>query len=202
MPNNNLIVTSNSKILLSEREKDNGHKAGVFWLTGLSGSGKSSLAYSLESILHKKGMKVYVLDGDNIRSGLNSDLDFSDQGRTENIRRIAEVALIMRNAGFIVITAFISPFKIDRTNAEAICGDDCFNEIFVNCPLEICEKRDAKGLYKRVRKGEILHFTGISSPYDIPENPKLTIDTNINSIDRCSETLTDFVISKTTLNEQ
>jgi len=201
MRNNQFLSTTHSLVLRSDRLKINGHKSGVFWLTGLSGSGKSHLAYALELELHKIGINAYVLDGDNIRTGLNSDLDFTDQDRTENIRRIAEVAAIMKDAGMIVITSFISPFKEDRDNARKICGMDEFNEVFIKCPLKICEERDVKGLYKKARNGEIPNFTGISSTYEIPENLNLTIETDKDSIVDCTKTLMDFVVQRVALDK-
>ena len=166
------------------REKLNGHKAKVIWFTGLSGSGKSTIANLLEKELYKLGHKTYILDGDNIRQGLNKDLGFTDADRVENIRRVAEVAKLMLDAGLIVITAFISPFKAERQMAKELIGKDNFIEIFVDTPLEICEQRDPKGLYLKARKGEIPNMTGIDSPYERPSNPSLILNTtgsNLNS---------------------
>lgn len=159
-----------------DRERLNGHQGKVIWFTGLSGSGKSTLANALEIELHKQGKHTYLLDGDNIRLGLSKDLGFSDNDRIENIRRIAEVAKLMMDAGLIVITAFISPFQKDRALARALSGDDHFVEVYINTPLEICEKRDPKGLYKKARQGQIGNFSGISSPYEPPENPNITLN--------------------------
>ena len=164
------------------REKMNGHKGQVLWLTGLSGSGKSTIANALEKQLYAEGKKTYVLDGDNIRHGLNKDLGFTDKDRVENIRRVAEVAKLMCDAGLIVITAFISPFRTEREMARSLFQSDEFKEIFISTPLKIAEQRDPKGLYKKARSGEIPNFTGINSPYEKPIKPELTIDTSKTSI--------------------
>ena len=163
------------------RAKLNGHKGKVLWFTGLSGSGKSTIANFLEQILHNKGIKTYILDGDNVRHNLCKDLDFSEAGRIENIRRVSEVAKLMVDAGIVVITAFISPFTNERQIARSIFHDDEFIEIYISTPLEIAEKRDKKGLYKRARCGELLNFTGIDSPYEVPVNAEYTIDTSNKS---------------------
>ena len=164
------------------REKMNGHKGQVLWLTGLSGSGKSTIANALEKQLYAEGKKTYVLDGDNIRHGLNKDLGFTDKDRVENIRRVAEVAKLMCDAGLIVITAFISPFRTEREMARSLFQSGEYKEIFISTPLKIAEQRDPKGLYKKARSGEILNFTGINSPYEKPVKPELTIDTSKTSI--------------------
>ena len=164
------------------REKMNGHKGQVLWLTGLSGSGKSTIANALEKQLYAEGKKTYVLDGDNIRHGLNKDLGFTDKDRVENIRRVAEVAKLMCDAGLIVITAFISPFRIEREMARSLFQSGEFKEIFISTPLKIAEQRDPKGLYKKARSGEIPNFTGINSPYEKPIKPELTIDTSKTSV--------------------
>ena len=164
------------------REKMNGHKGQVLWLTGLSGSGKSTIANALEKQLYAEGKKTYVLDGDNIRHGLNKDLGFTDKDRVENIRRVAEVAKLMCDAGLIVITAFISPFRAEREMARSLFQSGEYKEIFISTPLKIAEQRDPKGLYKKARSGEIPNFTGINSPYEKPIKPELTIDTSKTSI--------------------
>ena len=164
------------------REKMNGHKGQVLWLTGLSGSGKSTIANALEKELYAEGKKTYVLDGDNIRHGLNKDLGFNDNDRVENIRRVAEVAKLMCDAGLIVITAFISPFRNERDMARSLFQSGEFKEIFISTPLKIAEQRDPKGLYKKARKGEIPNFTGINSPYEKPLHPELSLDTSKTSI--------------------
>ena len=160
------------------REKQHGHQGKVIWFTGLSGSGKSTIANALEVELHKLGKHTYLLDGDNIRQGLNKDLGFTDADRVENIRRIAEVAKLMMDAGLIVMTAFISPFKREREMARQLIGEDNFIEVFVDTPMQICEERDPKGLYKKAREGKLPNFSGISSPYEAPENPNVTINGN------------------------
>ena len=169
-------------------EKMHGHKGMVLWFTGLSGSGKSTLANALNEALYLKGISTYVLDGDNIRHGLCKDLGFSDSDREENIRRIGEVANLFMNAGIVAITAFVSPFKADREKVRSIIGNNDFIEIYCSANLSVCENRDIKGLYKKARLGEIKEFTGISSPYEIPENPEITIDTgNIGLKDSVQE---------------
>lgn len=162
----------------AEREHLNGHKGKVIWFTGLSGSGKSTLANALEKILHAQGKRTYILDGDNIRQGLNKDLGFTDADRVENIRRIAEVAKLMLDSGLIVMTAFISPFQAERQMARELIGEDNFIEVFVDTPLEECEKRDPKGLYKKARSGDLPNMTGIGSPYEVPTNADITIHTS------------------------
>ncbi|MCX2739964.1 adenylyl-sulfate kinase [Pontibacter anaerobius] len=157
------------------RNKMKGHRSLVVWFTGFSGSGKSTLASKLEEYLYNQGCHTYVLDGDNVRNGLNNDLDFSDESRKENIRRIGEVTKLMADAGLVVLSAFVSPFKEDRERVRSIVGDESFVEVFVDCPIEVCEQRDVKGLYAKARKGEISNFTGISSPFEAPEKPDLHI---------------------------
>ena len=170
------IFEVESRIDRKEREKRNGHRGGVLWLTGLSGAGKSTLAIEVERALFAKGYHVYVLDGDNLRHGLNSNLGFSHEDRTENIRRVGEVAALFADAGFVCVSAFISPYRADRERAREAAGDS-FHEIYVQADLKTCESRDPKGLYKRARLGEIPDFTGISAPYEEPETPELVVDT-------------------------
>ena len=177
------LVEHTQSVRKGDRQKLLNQKSPVIWLTGLSGSGKSTIANGLASKLHNEGKLVYILDGDNVRMGLNKDLGFSDDDRRENIRRIAEVANLMSDAGIIVITAFISPFDIERENAKMIIGEDNFIEVYVKADLNVCESRDPKGLYKKARAGEIPMFTGIDSPYEEPYNPSMFIDTNVMSID-------------------
>lgn len=172
------VVWHGGQVTLSEREALLGQRATTIWLTGLSASGKSTLAFALERALTDRGRSCYVLDGDNVRHGLNKNLGFSAEDRSENIRRIAEVAKLMNDAGLIVISAFISPFRQDRRQAREIIGSDRFREIFLNTPLAVCESRDPKGMYKMARAGRIADFTGISSPYEAPEAPFLTLDTD------------------------
>ncbi|MDA8710872.1 sulfate adenylyltransferase subunit CysN [Alphaproteobacteria bacterium] len=175
------------------REKMNGHKGQVLWLTGLSGSGKSTIANALEKELYAEGKKTYVLDGDNIRHGLNKDLGFNDNDRVENIRRVAEVAKLMCDAGLIVITAFISPFRNERDMARSLFQSGEFKEIFISTPLKIAEQRDPKGLYKKARKGEIPNFTGINSPYEKPLHPELSLDTSKTSITQSVKKIREII---------
>ena len=169
------IVKQEYKIKRSDREKKNKHQGKVIWFTGLSGSGKSTLANLLEHELHQKGFKTYVLDGDNLRFGLNKDLMFTDADRKENLRRIAEVAKLFVDAGVVVIAAFITPFEEDRMKIRESIGADDFLHVFVDCPIEVCENRDVKGLYAKARAGEIKNFTGISSPFETPQHNDLII---------------------------
>lgn len=177
------VVWHRGQVAKTERESRFGQRAVTLWLTGLSASGKSTLAFALERALIDQGRACYVLDGDNVRHGLNQDLGFSAVDRAENIRRIAEVAKLMNDAGLIVITAFISPFGTDRTRAREIIGNAHYCEIYLETPLVICESRDPKGMYKLARAGRLADFTGISSPYEIPDTPHLTLDTNIHQPD-------------------
>jgi len=179
-----------------DREIKKERKAVLVWFTGLSGSGKSTLANELEKFLFSKDIDAYILDGDNMRSGLNSDLSFTDKDRKENIRRISEVSNLFIDAGLVCIAAFISPFKEDRELAKKIVGEDRFIEIFVNTPIEVCEQRDIKGLYKKARKGEIKNFTGISSPFELPEYPTLTIDTSKEKLEISIDRLKKVVLDK------
>ncbi len=167
-----------------DREANNGHEAAVLWFTGLSASGKSTIAQALQAVLFEHHCQTYVLDGDNIRHGLNKDLGFSPEDREENIRRIGEVAALFMDAGMIVNTAFISPYRADRDKARGLCGER-FIEIYVHCPVEVCEERDPKGLYKKARAGTIPEFTGISAPYEAPENPELTLNAAEHSVEEC-----------------
>jgi adenylylsulfate kinase len=170
-------VWHQSVIKRGDREKLHKHKSLVLWFTGLSGSGKSTLAHAIEERLYNNGISTYVLDGDNIRHGLCSDLSFTDSDRVENIRRISELAKLLTDAGIITLTAFISPFKVDRDEARKRMPHGDFLEIYCQCPIEICEQRDVKGLYKKARAGEIPFFTGIDSPYEAPVRPDLVINT-------------------------
>ena len=179
-----------SVIKRGDREKLHKHKSVVLWFTGLSGSGKSTLAHAIEERLYNNGISTYVLDGDNIRHGLCSDLSFTDSDRVENIRRISELAKLLTDAGIITLTAFISPFKVDRDEARKRMPHGDFLEIYCQCPIEICEQRDVKGLYKKARAGEIPFFTGIDSPYEAPVRPDLVINTcDLNLEDSVQEVL-------------
>jgi len=194
-PLNNLFPFE-SKINKEARVQLLQQKPKVIWFTGLSGSGKSTLASQLEFQLYSQNFKTYLLDGDNVRSGLNKDLDFSDHSRKENIRRIGEVSKLFLDSGLIVLSAFISPFEEDRNQVRQIVGSENFIEVFVDCPLEVCEQRDIKGLYKKARAGEVRNFTGISSPYERPNNPDITIATHMNSVKESLDLLLEFVISR------
>lgn len=176
-----------------DRERLNGHAGKVIWFTGLSGSGKSTLANALEVALHQRGLRTYILDGDNVRYGLNKDLGFTDADRVENIRRIAEVAKLMMEAGLIVMTAFISPFRRERDMARSLVGDTDFVEVFVSTPLSVCEQRDVKGLYKKARSGEIPNMTGINSPYEPPIQPSIVINTGEVTLGQAVEALVSLV---------
>lgn len=170
----------------------------LIWFTGLSGSGKSTLAVQLEAMLYDYGYKTYLLDGDNIRTGLNRDLTFTDEGRVENIRRIGEVGKLMLDAGLVVLSAFISPFEADRNQVKKIVGAENYFEVFVDTPLEICEQRDVKGLYKKARAGEVKNFTGIDSPYETPKHPDIRIETDKISIEDAVDKLFESIKSRIT----
>ena len=191
----------NYKITKSQREALHGHKSYLIWFTGLSGSGKSTLANLIEVELHKKGLSTYILDGDNIRQGINKNLSFTPEDRTENIRRIGEIANLMIDAGVITLAAFISPYTKDREVVMQIVGPDNFIEIYVNTSIEECERRDVKGLYKKARKGEIKDMTGISAPYEAPINPDLEIITDDQPIEQSVKTILEFVNKKLKTSE-
>ena len=178
------------------KEKRNQHKSRVLWFTGLSGSGKSTVANAAEKILHDMGLQTYVLDGDNVRMGLNKDLGFSHKDRTENIRRITEVANLFADSGSIVLTAFISPYREDRDKAREIISTDDFIEVFISADLSVCELRDTKGLYKKARAGEIKGFTGIDAPYEVPLNPELIVETDKNDIETCAQIVVDYLVEE------
>lgn len=182
-------------ITRSDRERLNGHTGKVIWFTGLSGSGKSALANALEKELHAQGKRTYILDGDNVRQGLNKDLGFTDADRVENIRRVAEVAKLMMDAGLVVMTAFISPFRAEREMARQLIGKDHFIEVFVDTPLEVCERRDPKGLYRKARSGQLPNMTGINSPYEAPEQPTLKLDTSDRDIETTVQHLLKFLLN-------
>jgi adenylylsulfate kinase len=187
------IVWHAGAVTRADREKLNGHKGCTVWLTGLSGSGKSTIAVDLEKRLAERGVRAYILDGDNIRHGLNKNLGFSPADRTENIRRIGEVAKLFTEAGIVTITAFISPYRADRDQVRAIMSDGDFVEVHVDCPVETCEQRDVKGLYKKARAGEIPEFTGVSAPYEAPERPELVIRTKDQSVEESSRQVLAFL---------
>jgi adenylylsulfate kinase len=185
-----------SSISKEERRSKNGHGSCVLWFTGLSGSGKSTIANAVSSELFRQALNEYVLDGDNIRHGLNKDLGFSDQDRTENIRRIGEVAKLFVDSGAIVTTAFISPFRSDRDQVRALFEEGEFIEVYIDCPLEECERRDPKQLYVKARRGEIKDFTGINSPYEAPERPEITIRSDQVTVEEAVKYIFDYLQDK------
>jgi len=187
------IVWHSTTVDKKDRQTRNKHKSCILWFTGLSGSGKSTLANAVEKRLFESGAQTYILDGDNVRHGLSKDLGFSDHDRQENIRRIAEVSKLFVDAGVIVLTAFISPFREDRQVARDLVESGEFIEIYVKCSLEECERRDPKGLYEKARKGEIPHFTGISSPYEEPVNPELVIENDQVSIEEAVDQIVGYL---------
>ncbi|PAE33793.1 adenylyl-sulfate kinase [Bacillus sp. 7884-1] len=190
------ITWHHSSVTKKDRHLINGHKSCVLWFTGLSGSGKSTLANAVDRALFHEGVRTYVLDGDNIRHGLNSDLSFRPADRKENIRRIGEVAKLFVDSGLIVSSAFISPFREDRELVRQMYEAGEFIEIFVKCPIEVCENRDPKGLYKKARKGEIPEFTGISSPYETPYQPEIVIETDKMTIEQSVENIKIYLKNK------
>lgn len=192
----NNLYPIQTKVSTEQRQQLLKQKAILIWFTGLSGSGKSTLAVQLEAQLYAKGFATYLLDGDNVRTGLNKDLSFGDEGRIENIRRIGEVSKLMLDAGLIVLSAFISPFKTDRDQVKQIVGAENYVEVFVDTPLEICEQRDVKGLYKKARAGEVKNFTGIDSPYEQPEQPDVVIPTHHMSVDESLDLLLKLIEPK------
>ena len=198
-PENNSVYLQQMSVQKEHRALKNDHKPCVVWLTGLSGSGKTSTADALENKLHALGYKTYTLDGDNVRHGLNNDLGFTDADRVENIRRVAEVAKLMVDAGLIVITAFISPFISERKYARKILADNEFIEVFVDAPIEVCEARDPKGLYKKARSGQLKNFTGIDSEYQKPQNPEIVLESSKKPPEELADYVLDYLISKTKL---
>jgi adenylylsulfate kinase len=187
------IVWHQGAVTRADREQLNGHKGCTVWLTGLSGSGKSTIAVDLEKRLCERGVRAYILDGDNIRHGLNKNLGFSPEDRTENIRRIGEVAKLFTDAGTVTVTAFISPYRADRDQVRALMQDGDFVEVHVDCPVEVCEQRDVKGLYKKARAGEIKEFTGISAPYEAPQKPELVIKTSEQSVEQSAKQIVTYL---------
>jgi len=187
------VVWHAHKVTREMRANQKGQRPCVIWFTGLSGSGKSTIANTLEQRLYHEGYHSYLLDGDNIRHGLNKDLDFTDAGRVENIRRIGEVAKLFVDSGQIVVTAFISPFRSDRQLVRELLGRGEFVEVFVDTPLEVCEQRDPKGLYKKARRGEIRNFTGVDSPYEAPANPELVLNTVASDPERCVDLVIEYL---------
>ena len=191
------ILWHHSHINRSDRERLNKHRGITLWFTGLPASGKSTIAVELEKALHQRNCHTYILDGDNIRHGLNKDLGFSPEDRTENIRRIGEVANLLRECGLINMVAFISPYRSDRKTARDLSKNDgTFFEVFIDCPVNVCESRDPKGMYQKAREGIIKEFTGISAPYEPPENPEIHLRTNEYGIDSCVQIILNFLIEK------
>lgn len=186
------ITWHHGQVTREDREKLGGHKAAVIWFTGLSGSGKSTIAHKLEGALYEMGCRTIVLDGDNIRHGLNKNLGFSPEDRKENIRRIGEVAKLFVDAGVIAMTAFISPYREDRDQAREIAGED-FIEVYVKAPVAICEERDPKGLYKKARAGEIKEFTGVSAPYEEPDKAEIVLDTSESNVEECVDMVLQYL---------
>jgi len=187
------VVWHEASVLPHERVTANGHLGAVLWFTGLSGSGKSTIANAVDRMLHDLGCTTYVLDGDNVRHGLNGDLSFSDHDRIENIRRIGEVSKLFLDAGLIVSTAFISPFQADRAMVRALLPEKQFVEVYIDTPIEVCEQRDPKGLYKKARAGEIKHFTGIDSAYEAPLAAEVHLETANRSIEACAKNVVEYL---------
>ncbi|HUJ85350.1 MAG TPA: adenylyl-sulfate kinase [Burkholderiales bacterium] len=192
MPNSKDVFTVAHRVSEADRSAANRHRGGILWFTGLSGAGKSTLAIGLEKALFARRYQVYTLDGDNVRQGLSADLGFSPADRTENIRRIGEVAALFAEAGLVVITAFISPYRADRERIRA-AHPKYFNEIHIDAPLEVCEARDNKGLYRRARAGELKDFTGVSAPYEPPTAPELAVKSGEKTVEECLADLLAFV---------
>jgi len=185
------VVWHHATVTRARRETQNGHRGIILWFTGLSGAGKSTLAHAVEEELHRRGCRTFVLDGDNVRHGLCGDLGFSNEDRIENIRRIGEIAKLFMEAGVIVLTAFISPFRADRERVRGMVEHGDFIEIYCDSSLEVCESRDVKSMYKKARAGQIAEFTGISSPYEAPENPELVVETGVQELDVCVRQVID-----------
>ena len=196
------IIPHTYQISVEDRKQSNKHNSFLLWFTGLSGSGKSTIANVVEQKLFEKGIKTYTLDGDNIRKGINNDLTFSPEDRSENIRRIAEISGLMVDAGIVVLAAFVSPYKKDRENIKSIVKDVNFVEIYINTSIEECERRDVKGLYKKARAGEIQNMTGISAPYEAPVQPDIEIFTEKESIEISVKKIMDYITSKLELKNE
>lgn len=195
------IVWHNHKVTRAERAENKRQRPCLLWFTGLSGSGKSTIANALDVALHQRGYHTFLLDGDNVRHGLNKDLGFSDEDRVENIRRIGEVSKLFTDAGLIVLSAFISPFTSDRRMVRNLFPAGEFVEVFMDTPLATCEERDPKGLYQKARAGEISHFTGIDSPYEAPERPEVKLDTSTMTVDECVDHLITYLLRRELIME-
>lgn len=204
MPTNDKanVIWHQAAVTRSDRERTHRHKSVILWFTGLSGAGKSTVAHTVEKRLYELGCHTFVFDGDNVRHGLCGDLGFSLQDRAENIRRIGEMTKLFLEAGVIVLTAFISPFRKDRQWVRSLIPNGDFIEIYCRCPLEVCESRDTKGLYRRARIGEVKEFTGISSPYETPENPELILDTSVLSLQECVNSVLMLLIQRGILSNE
>ncbi|MEJ2697356.1 MAG: adenylyl-sulfate kinase [Candidatus Sulfobium sp.] len=201
MDNGN-VIWHHATVTRKRREEKNGHRSVILWFTGLSGAGKSTLAHAVEERLHQMGCRTFVFDGDNVRHGLNCNLGFSPEERKENIRRIGEMCKLFVEAGVIALTAFISPFREDREKVRSLVNEGDFIEIFCACSIEVCESRDVKGMYARARRGEIENFTGISSPYEPPENPELVFDTGNVPLEECVERIVSYLVEKAVIKKK
>jgi len=190
---NNNVIWHHATVTRARREAQNGHKSFILWFTGLSGSGKSTLAHAVEEELYRMGCKTFVFDGDNVRHGLNRDLGFSQEDRKENIRRIGEMCKLFIEAGVIALTAFISPYKKNRNMIRQMVKEGDFIEIYCNCDLDICERRDVKGMYAKARRGEIPAFTGISAPYEVSDNPEIIVDTGHTALEGCVNKIIEYL---------
>lgn len=195
------VVWHHATVTRARRETQNGHRGCILWFTGLSGAGKSTLAHAVEETLHQRGCRTFVLDGDNVRHGLCGDLGFSPEDRVENIRRVGEIAKLFMEAGVIVLTAFISPFREDRERVRGMVEHGDFMEIFCDSQIEVCESRDVKGLYKKARAGQIQEFTGISSPYEVPDNPELTVNTGEVELELCVQQVLQGMLHRGIVNK-
>lgn len=196
MKSSSNVVWHHATVTRERREAQNKHRGAIIWFTGLSGSGKSTLAHAVEEALHQRGCRTFVLDGDNVRHGLCGDLGFSPEDRVENIRRVGEMAKLFMEAGIIVLTAFISPYRADRDRVRSMVGEGDFIEIYCNASVAVCEDRDVKGLYKKARDGQIVEFTGITSPYEKPLSPELAINTGSDAIDACVQQVVEEMKSR------
>lgn len=196
------VIPQESIIKKIDRRELNGHSSVILWFTGLSGAGKSTLAYQLDARLYERGVRTFVLDGDNVRTGLNSNLGFSAEDRKENIRRVGEVAKLFMEAGMMAITAFISPYAQDRDSVSRLVKPKEFIEIYVKCPIEVCEQRDVKGHYQKARAGIIKQFTGISAPYEEPKNPEIVLETHKKTVDENVQYIIQYLEDNNYLIEQ
>ncbi|MDD5057499.1 MAG: adenylyl-sulfate kinase [Sideroxydans sp.] len=190
------VVWHHATVTRARREAQNDHRGAIIWFTGLSGAGKSTLAHAVEEALHQRDCRTFVMDGDNVRHGLCGDLGFSNEDREENIRRVGEVAKLFTEAGILVLTAFISPFRSDRARVRGMAQHGDFIEIYCNSSIDICERRDVKGLYKKARSGQLAEFTGISSPYEVPQNPELVVNTGELELEECVKLVLSELVNR------